>query len=756
LLPIIPPDGKLTNGSLVQPHHRGKVPGVLTAQSTWSGLAGKWSVPEWRADVVALKLWQSTGASVGLQGRNHPGLDVDVDDEPTAAAVADLATDYLGLTPVRTREGSPRRLFMYRGAGLRKVRLEFTLPTGNGAKHAVELLATGQQYVVEGPHPKGGEYTWHGDHPCDVGAGNLTEIGATDVDRFFDALRATLIARGATVGRETGQSAALTGGARKPLSDPSMWAPSPQHVLDVLAAWPNELASHDELVAALAAIKAALGPDREQYYGDVEEWILGYPGTDDAYAKKTWDSITDAEAGWSKLANLAGQGHAAAQVEFDDGATGQPIPETAYDRMLARYVYVSGIDRYVDVTTGQTLTSKAFNSGNVAVRPFGLSGEKSAEATFQNAPGARKVATATYRPGQGAIINEQINGATMATANLYRPSTLRAIRNGDATPWLNHVAALFGPAGSATREHFLDWCAFIVQNPGKKINHAIVLLGEPGIGKDTVLVPIIAAVGAHNASIVKPETLIGQFNHFLEAQLIVVEEMMNFSKKETYNKLKDWLAAPPDRIEINRKHMHPYSVPNIQVWIFLTNHDDAIALEDGDRRFWVHRCLLEKPLPPAYYESLYRWLLTEQGNEIVAGWLLDRDISRFNPHSAPPMTEAKEEMLEASVATPIRWIAEQLAENGAFHGRELVTASELVEHARSAFETPARVAEQVREKHACAALRRAGYQTLEGKYRVGAKITRLWTNSARPGLLEQMEARALLARYEADRAKKPA
>jgi hypothetical protein len=41
-----------------------------------------------------------------------------------------------------------------------KRRYQFTLRNSN---HAVELLGNGQQYLVEGRHPKGGEYEWRTD-----------------------------------------------------------------------------------------------------------------------------------------------------------------------------------------------------------------------------------------------------------------------------------------------------------------------------------------------------------------------------------------------------------------------------------------------------------------------------------------------------------------------------------------------------------------------------------------------------------------
>lgn len=113
LLPIIPVSAPLTDGTTVKAHHLGKVPGTLTATRTWSGLGGKWS--DSNADVADCVRWAKWGASVGLQGRNFPGLDIDVDDPELAAEISQLAFDMLGLGPVRTRPNSSRRLHIFKG-----------------------------------------------------------------------------------------------------------------------------------------------------------------------------------------------------------------------------------------------------------------------------------------------------------------------------------------------------------------------------------------------------------------------------------------------------------------------------------------------------------------------------------------------------------------------------------------------------------------------------------------------------------------
>jgi Family of unknown function (DUF5906) len=756
LLPIIPPDAKISEGSEVKDRHRGKTPGVRNSDGTWSGLGGKWA-DERTTSVADAKKYILWGASVGLQGRNFPGLDIDVENEEFAERIESLALDHFGLAPTRTREGSPRRLLVYRktaGETLRKTRLAWVDPTG--AKHAVELLAFGQQYVVEGPHPKGGFYLWrHDETPCDCGPAELAEITSGDVERFFTALRGLInkngwgeVQRGALAGSGTPST-------RRSLDDAALWAQSPALVLEALQAWPNDpdnLPSHDDFVTALAAIKAALGPKREDYYADVLGWALHHEAIRPEYVKKTWDSIVDAALGAAWLfatAKATGKFDGEAQQDFDDQGEAL-ISETPLEKMLSRYVWVQQLERYIELQTGAALSGRSLNAANTQIAAFGQTGVKSAEAAFQNARGARKAQIATYRPGRPVLIeDENQSGVRVRAVNLWRPSNvapIAGITDEAVRPWLDHVTKIFGEPGDPAREHFLNFFGFVLQNPGVKVNHAPVILGYQGVGKDTVVAPIFEAIGWHNVEQIKPQTLASEFTQFLQAQVIAVSEMMNFTKREIYNQLKDWIAAPPLFVTVNKKNQQPFAIPNTQVWIFFTNYDDAIALDEDDRRFWVHRCYLEEPLPEDYYAVFYRWMREEQGAAKVAGWLQQRDVRAFNPGARPPMTKAKMEMVENAMPAQTRWAQAQFGAGSVFHGRELIATREIIQLAREAFDSPQG---PVRDKHAIAALRRAGYKALEIKVKLpSGDPVRLWTNSERPGMLAQLGHAGLLERYQ--------
>ena len=616
----------------------------------WMGYR-KWTTR--KHTIEDLKRFARWGAGIGLKMAHCNSADLDTEDAQLANTIVEIITRHCGSAPVRCRDGSPRCLLLYRSDGMQKSRLAWI---NEGRLEGLEWLGNGNQAVVEGMHKSGVPYKWRAPHPCELGYEALTKVTPEQVRAAFDEVRETmdmLYDVEFVEKKKTTKTAKTSSSTRRTsLDDPSLWAPSPQMVLDALKVFRNtheNVPSHDDFVTVLCSIKASLGPDREQYYPDVLNWALEYEGgIDEEYVRGRWDSIRDSTVGWSYLAAQAQRhgydGHI--QMIFDAPDETSVIIETALERMLKRFVWCSQIERYVDLDTNVTLSAKSFNSTNTAVAEFGCSGRNSAEAIFQNTLGARKADMITYRPGQEPWIEDRNASSKMVPAvNMWRPSDMVAAENiteVDIRPWLNHVELIFGPLDGPAATHFLDCAAFRLQYRGVKINHAILLWGETqGTGKDSVFEPIFRFIGDHNFRKIAPETLAGQFTDYLQCEVVVVEEMMNFEKRATANKMKPHLASPPHTVTVNKKHMAPYTIPNIQWWVIFSNHENAVPIEDTDRRYWVHRCCLETPRDPAYYRELYSFY-DKGGVEKIAGWLLARNVEHFNPAAPPPMTDAKQ------------------------------------------------------------------------------------------------------------------
>ena len=85
------------------------------------------------------------------------------------------------------------------------------------------------------------------------------------------------------------------------------------------------------------------------------------------------------------------------------------------------------------------------------------------------------------------------------------------------------------------REHFLNALAYKVQNPNRKINHAILIGGHPGSGKDTMLAPFFWAIGGEsklNCSLVRNEDLNSQWGYALECEVMEIAELRQSEAKD--------------------------------------------------------------------------------------------------------------------------------------------------------------------------------------------------------------------------------
>lgn len=144
----------------------------------------------------------------------------------------------------------------------------------------------------------------------------------------------------------------------------------------------------------------------------------------------------------------------------------------------------------------------------------------------------RSVEQATWAPGQPQIIENRliadggwIDRTGCKTFNLYRPPTIKP-KSGDAAPWINHIRWIYPDEA----DHIIKWLAQRVQRPDQKINHALVLGGNQGIGKDTLLEPIKAAVGPWNCSEVSPQQVLGRFNSFVKSVILRISEARDLGR----------------------------------------------------------------------------------------------------------------------------------------------------------------------------------------------------------------------------------
>jgi uncharacterized protein DUF5906 len=306
-------------------------------------------------------------------------------------------------------------------------------------------------------------------------------------------------------------------------------------------------------------------------------------------------------------------------------------------------------------------------SVNARIPPVPIPGTKKSEPATGWLDRNRPVEQMTWSPGdpmliEGRLIAEGgwVEQPGVRVFNLYRPSTAVL---GDATaagPWLEHVRRLY--PGDA--EHIIAWVAHRVQRPAEKVNHALVLGGAQGIGKDTLLEPVKEAVGAWNVAEVSPIALMGRFNGHVKSVILRISEARDLGEVNRYtfyDHMKVYTASPPDVLRVDEKNLREYMVPNVCGVVITTNHKtDGIYLPEDDRRHYVawSECTKEG-FEPEYWTRLWRWY-AEGGAGHVAAYLATLDLSTFNPKAPPPHTDAFFAIVDSSRAPEANELTEAL------------------------------------------------------------------------------------------------
>lgn len=267
----------------------------------------------------------------------------------------------------------------------------------------------------------------------------------------------------------------------------------------------------------------------------------------------------------------------------------------------------------------------------------------------------RSVEQMVWAPGMPMLIHNKlaaeggwIERSGVATINIYRPPTLP---HGDASlaqPWLDHLRRIYPEEA----DHLTKWLAHRVQFPGEKINHGVVLGGNQGIGKDTMLEPVKRAIGPWNFIEVSPQQVSGRFNGFAKCVILRISEARDLGHDRDrfgfYEHMKVFMAAPPDVLRIDEKNLREYSIFNCCGVVITTNRKDSMYLPSDDRRHFVCWSTLSKEdFSPEYWKNLWDWY-EHGGDGHVAAYLAGLNLTDFNPKSPPPKTAVFWQMVETN------------------------------------------------------------------------------------------------------------
>jgi hypothetical protein len=572
--------------------------------------------------------------NTGLITKFTPAFDIDIKNKEAAEAVEGLVRKRFGHQGhFMTRTGhAPKRLIPFRtDEPFAKIAVGFQ--TGD----KIEFLGDGQMFVALGVHPDTRRpYTWRRGIPSSVPRASLPAITEAEARELVEEAVALLIAK---YGYKLPNG---KDGDDNPFTKHAD-AQRPRIDVDALLAEMGDGNVHDTQVSVTAALMIA-GCEED----DAVERVLA--ATKKAAGNKKWDWGAEEKA-IRKMCRDAAEKVASGEL----GVKTDPKRRAGEGVSLYDFYAYMPTHSYIFVPSREMWPSASVNA-RISPIPIGDDEKIPAHVWLdQN----RHIEQMTWAPGAPELIIDRliVNGGWIerkgvSCFNLYLPPAASPGDAAKATPWVDHVRKVFGDDDAG---HILNWFAHRVQRPGEKINHGLLLGGEQGVGKDTMLEPVKRAVGSWNFGEVSPQKMLGRFNGFFKSVILRVSEARDLGDSDRfafYDHMKAYMAAPPDVLLVDEKHIREHYVVNCVGVVITSNHKtDGVFLPADDRRHFVAWTDLKKEsFPPEYWNGLWRWYEKEGGYGHVAAYLAALDISGFDPKAPPPKTPAFWAIVDASRA----------------------------------------------------------------------------------------------------------
>lgn len=202
----------------------------------------------------------------------------------------------------------------------------------------------------------------------------------------------------------------------------------------------------------------------------------------------------------------------------------------------------------------------------------------------------------------------------------------------------------------------LRWLALPLQRPGTKLASAVLFHGEiQGAGKSLFFDVIHKKIYGKYGTTLGQHQLESQYSDWKSGMLYLIFEEI-FGSKGRYQNMglvKHQITGSTHRIE--KKFVSGWEEANYGNAVFLSNEIQPLPIEPNDRRFLV--CWPNKKLPDDILAAA-KVCVDMPNNDGIRAWyafLLSLPMTwtdskgvqqTFHEHSTPPMTEAKERLIE--------------------------------------------------------------------------------------------------------------
>ena len=329
----------------------------------------------------------------------------------------------------------------------------------------------------------------------------------------------------------------------------------------------------------------------------------------------------------------------------------------------AVWIYIEATRLFYNVKRNYGISREAFNAKYDRMEECVASGMQASQLCLV----IYKIDTVVdtiFWPGAGQIV--MFEGKRMF--NSYRKNGVKpcAGLEGDGDSEGREVVAMFLKHlehlidNEVEREIVLHWMIFVVQNPGKRLNWSLILQGTQGSGK-SYIGNVMALVLGSNVQSLDTATISGRFTSWATGAILNIVEEIRISGTNRWaimDRIKPYITN--DQILCEKKGRDVQTLPNFTSYLLLTNHKDAVPLDDEDRRYCVvysrlqtseqlHEYFGGAEKVEEYFDRLFT--MTRARPDAIARYFMDYKLpSSFKPFGRAPKTEAKSQMIDLAVS----------------------------------------------------------------------------------------------------------
>jgi phage/plasmid primase-like uncharacterized protein len=193
-------------------------------------------------------------------------------------------------------------------------------------------------------------------------------------------------------------------------------------------------------------------------------------------------------------------------------------------------------------------------------------------------------------------------------------------------------------------EWILRWLAYPLQHPGAKMQTALLVFGEKqGTGKSLFFQDVMLPIYGEYGGVASQHQLDSSFTAWRSRKLFMLfEEVLSRDDRYSHNGTLKYMITGKS-MSINQKNLPERDERNHMNSAFLSNEPQPIPIELEDRRFMVIEA--RRKQDKEFYDAVQA-AIAAGGCEAFYHFLLTLPLDGFNEHTKPPMTLAKERVIE--------------------------------------------------------------------------------------------------------------